>query len=256
MWNRKLLKDRAKVVLKVSYLKAFFVSLIIAVTGGEGSKLFNYNFRYNNNHQFQYQFKFNSLFTRNIDVFPYWNVFFIGIFIILVLMVFRIFVGYLVEVGGKHYFVRSAQYDININYLGFSFVKERYFNIVKTMLWRGFLNFLWSLLFIIPGIIKAYSYSMVPYILGDNPNILYNRAVELSIDMTDGEKMDMFVLDLSFIGWYILGSILFGVGVVLVMPYDNATKAELYLVLRKNALDKNLCSYEELGMDKALDNPL
>ena len=89
---------------------------------------------------------------------------------------------------------------------------------------------------------------MVPYILSDNPNIGYERAVELSIEMTAGEKMDMWVLDLSFIGWYLLGTLLFLVGVLFVMPYENATKAELYLVLRQNALERGLCSYEELNL--------
>jgi len=62
----------------------------------------------------------------------------------------------------------------------------------------------------------------------------------------------MWVLDLSFIGWYLLGALLFLVGVLFVMPYENATKAELYLVLRKNALDNGLCSYEELGLKPTL----
>ena len=87
---------------------------------------------------------------------------------------------------------------------------------------------------------------MVPYILADNPNIGYNRAIELSNNMTKGQKFDMFILDLSFIGWYLLGSLLFFVGIFFVLPYENATKAELYLVLRQNALDNNYSSPEEL----------
>jgi uncharacterized membrane protein len=66
--------------------------------------------------------------------------------------------------------------------------------------------------------------------------------------MTMGHKFDMFVLDLSFIGWYLLGSLALGVGVLFVMPYENATNAELYLVLRKDALETNLCSYEDLSL--------
>lgn len=106
--------------------------------------------------------------------------------------------------------------------------------------------FLWSLLLIIPGIIKAYAYRMVPYILADNPNIGVNEAITLSNEMTRGHKFDMFVLDLSFIGWYILGSIALGIGVLFVMPYENATNAELYLVLRKEALRNGWCRYEDL----------
>jgi uncharacterized membrane protein len=64
--------------------------------------------------------------------------------------------------------------------------------------------------------------------------------------MTDGHKFKMFVLDLSFIGWYLLGVLLLVVGTLFVLPYDNATRAELYLVLRQNALNNGLCSANEL----------
>jgi len=90
---------------------------------------------------------------------------------------------------------------------------------------------------------------MVPYILADNPNIGYKRALELSNKMTAGQKFDMFVLDLSFIGWYLLGILVLFVGVLFVMPYENATKGELYLALRQNALDNGVCSYEELMLN-------
>lgn len=93
---------------------------------------------------------------------------------------------------------------------------------------------------------------MVPYILADNPNIGVKKAIALSNEMTLGHKFDMFVLDLSFIGWYLLGALAFGIGVFFVLPYENATDAELYLVLRKNALETNLCSSEDL----LLTNPI
>lgn len=64
----------------------------------------------------------------------------------------------------------------------------------------------------------------------------------------DGHKFNMWVLDLSFIGWYLLGMLALLIGTLFVMPYVNATKAELYLVLRQNALDNRLCSYEELNI--------
>ncbi len=74
---------------------------------------------------------------------------------------------------------------------------------------------------------------MVPYILADNPSIGAERAIQLSNRMTGGEKWDMFVLDLSFLGWYILGMLALGIGVIFVNPYVDSTKAELYLILRK-----------------------
>lgn len=74
------------------------------------------------------------------------------------------------------------------------------------------------------------------------------RAVELSKQMTNGHKWNMFVLDLSFLGWYILGFLALGIGVLFVMPYDHSTKAELYKVLRQQALYDGLSSNKELNL--------
>lgn len=166
--------------------------------------------------------------------------------VILLVLAFRVLLGYALEVGARRYFIQAAEDNADLNCLGFAFEKQKYINIIKAMLWRGFINFLWYLLLIIPGIVKAYAYRMVPYILADNPNIGYKRALELSKKMTDGEKFNILILDLSFIGWYILGVMALFIGVLFVLPYVNATNAELYLFLRQGAIDKGLCSSDEL----------
>ncbi|MFW5787658.1 MAG: DUF975 family protein, partial [Halanaerobiales bacterium] len=91
-------------------------------------------------------------------------------------------------------------------------------------------------------------YKMVPYILADNPDIGASRAIELSNSMTDGEKWEMFFLDLSFIGWFLLGVLTFGIGWFFVQPYYDATYGELYLILREKALDLGLTTKEELNI--------
>ena len=68
----------------------------------------------------------------------------------------------------------------------------------------GLYTFLWSLLFFIPGIVKAYSYSMALYVLAENPGKSARECIKESMEMTNGHKMELFVLDLSFIGWIIL----------------------------------------------------
>lgn len=243
MWTRAELKSRAKVVLKTSYWKAFLVSLIIAFVGGNGgSGGSSYSFGSGD---------FSDFVTRNDSRFlPVFMVTFFSIFLIILVAIlcFRVFLGYPLEVGGRTYFLRSAENNVDMNYLGYSFNGQRYMSIVKTMFFRGLFIFLWTLLLIIPGIIKSYAFSMVPYILADNPNIGYKRALQLSSQMTKGEKFDIFVLDLSFIGWYILGVLALGIGVFFVMPYENATKAELYLILRQKSLQNESCSYEELNI--------
>lgn len=92
---------------------------------------------------------------------------------------------------------------------------------------------LWSLLFIIPGIVKSYSYAMAPYIMQDDPTKSWKECIDESRYMMDGYKGKLFLLDLSFIGWIIVGLLCFGVGVLFVTPYINQTRANFYLELKK-----------------------
>lgn len=234
MWTREELKTKAKAVLSTNYWQAFLVALVIFLLGAEGSS--------------------GSSGGRQDDAYIYQDMgdalkyLLIGLGVTLIFICIRIFVGYMLEVGGRKFFIRAAQGESKMGYLGYVFKEKRYWDVFKTMIYRDVLIFLWTLLLIIPGIIKGYAYRMVPYILADNPNIGYKRAVELSNAMTMGQKWDIWVLDLSFIGWYLLGAIALGVGILFVNPYSYATSAELYLKLREEALSKGLCSYEELNL--------
>ena len=88
--------------------------------------------------------------------------------------------------------------------------------------------FLWSLLFIIPGIVKTYSYSMSYYLAIDHPDWDWKQCIDESRRIMDGNKWKLFVLDLSFIGWYIVGMLACGIGVLWVYPYNEAARAEFY----------------------------
>jgi len=96
----------------------------------------------------------------------------------------------------------------------------------------GLYTFLWSLLFVIPGIIKSISYSMSMYILAENKGKSARECIEESKAMTEGHKMDLFVLALSFIGWILLGCITCGIAYIWVIPYMNATYANAYQSLK------------------------
>lgn len=249
MWSRKELKERAKNVLRISYWKAFLVSIIVGIasgSGGSGGGSFNNHFGSSGSSSSSFSSSGDGLAFLGIAI----GILIVIIIVTLLALAFRIFLGYALEVGGRKYFVQAAQNDISMDYLGYAFKKDRYLNIIKAMLWKALWNFLWYLALIIPGIVKSYAYRMVPYIMADNPDIKYDRALELSKQMTDGQKLDMFVLDLSFLGWILLGLIACCIGVIFVSPYINSTNAELYLALRKNALDNQLCSYEELGLQQ------
>ena len=237
MWTRSELKERAKNILRNNYWQALLVSIVIVLAGGghgsSGGSAGRSNHIRQNFNGFDYYFDRYA-----------WVV----LLVILAIILIRIFLGYLLEVGGRKYFIQSASQDSDFSYLGFAFNGEYYVNVVLTMFYRAVLIFLWTLLFIIPGIIKSYAYRMVPYILADNPNIGYSRAVELSNQMTMDQKFDIFVLDLSFLGWYLVGTLAFFVGVIFVMPYQDATNAELYIKLRDEAIERGICSREELNI--------
>ncbi len=88
--------------------------------------------------------------------------------------------------------------------------------------------FLWTLLLIIPGIIMAYAYALVPYIIKDNPELSVPQAIRKSRQMMKGHKFDLFYLHLSFIGWYLLSLITLGIGLFWLMPYVSGATAAFY----------------------------
>lgn len=106
---------------------------------------------------------------------------------------------------------------------------------------RNLYVFLWSLLFIIPGIVKSYAYSMTPFIMAEHPDLTASRAIELSIQMMDGHKTDLFILDLSFLGWSILAILTGNLGYLFLNPYENAAHAAFY---RQLQVENKYTSYE------------
>ena len=102
---------------------------------------------------------------------------------------------------------------------------------------KGIFIVLWALLFIVPGIVKLYQWRYTNQILAENPDMSYQEVLEASEVLTKGHKMDLFVLDLSFIGWYLLFGILdlltIGLASYALQPYVNATNAEAYYWLKE-----------------------
>lgn len=116
------------------------------------------------------------------------------------------------------------------------------------MIWMYLFVFLWSLLFVIPGIVKAFSYWMTPYLLADCPNLDPQEALKLSMRMTEGRKGEIFVMYLSFLGWFLLSACTAMILYVLyVGPYIHTSMAGLYLKLKQEALDRGVVRAEELA---------
>lgn len=144
----------------------------------------------------------------------------------------KIFVLNPLAVGTNKFFVQNAiNPETSLSVMGDGF-KIGYKNNAKVMFQKDLYIFLWSLLFIIPGIIKGYEYMMIPYLLADNPEMTADEAFRRSKEIMDGHKMDAFILGLSFIGWRILGIFTCGLlDLFFTSPYYFATRAEMYLTL-------------------------
>ena len=145
----------------------------------------------------------------------------------------KIFVLGPVEVGCKRYMTMAREVKPQLGEMGFAF-KNCYTNIVKTMFLKNLYIFLWSLLFIIPGIVKSYEYRMVPYLLAEYPDMAPAEAFRISREMMTGNKSEAFILDLSFLGWNLLSTVTLGlVGVFYSAPYQMLTNSALYLTLKR-----------------------
>lgn len=93
---------------------------------------------------------------------------------------------------------------------------------------RGLYTALWTLLFIIPGIVKSYSYAMTPFIMAENPDMTANEAITASRQLMDGHKIELFWLNLTFFGWSLLCVLTLGIGYLFLNPYMNAAHAAFY----------------------------
>ena len=100
--------------------------------------------------------------------------------------------------------------------------------ITNTLLLRWVYVFLWSLLLVVPGIVKSYSYAMTEYVLIDNPSLSYEAVIQRSSQMMKGKRWSLFLLDLSFIGWIILSIITLGIGFIFLAPYWQTARAHFY----------------------------
>ena len=114
-------------------------------------------------------------------------------------------------------------------------LEDRWLVSLLAGLWNALWVILWSLLFIIPGIVKAYSYSMMFYVVAENPKIGAIKAMDISKILTQGHKADLFIMDLSFLGWIILSILSCGIGFIWLYPYMTMTEINAYYDLKRMA---------------------
>lgn len=269
MWTRAELKSKAKFSFKRNYWKSVLISLILALLVGGGSSgssissavsnnligssdssvtddysnddssLYDGNDFYDDTYDGNVEDDIDDLKsmadnTAGMMAIGIFLMVFIIVFVVLmaVVILLDVFIFNPLEVGCKKYYLRNLNEPAQVGNIGYAF-DNNYKNITKTMFFRDLFTVLWTLLFIIPGIVKSYEYQMIPYLLADNPQMTKEQAFEESKRMMQGQKWKAFVLDLSFIGWNILSALTLGIlGIFYVQPYMDATHAALYEALR------------------------
>lgn len=256
MWNRAGLKANAKENLKRFYWPAFLVCIIVGIFNGGGGGIsgsfngFSSGFNGGSSSSSLESLEYG-------DYSSFLDPMIIGVVasVILVICAIAIAVSLLVGnpllVGKNRFFMCNRDVKTGIGAIGYAFSSGSFWNVVKTMFLMQLFTFFWSLLLVIPGIIKSYEYAMIPYILAENPEIDSRRAFELSKEMMMGQKWNYFVLQLSFIGWFLLGLLACCIGGVFVNPYYEATLSEFYGWAREKMLTSGYSnSYELKGFSE------
>ncbi len=242
MWTRRELKERAKAAFKANYWRCVLVAFILAllIGGGAGSSVRKNETADLTTEQqkamallaeddnlgrlMEGMEKLSALPSSKIKI-SLGGLGLVGF--LLSILVFNPLI-----VGCYRFFLQNSRGPAELNELGAGF-KGDWGNVVLVMFLKNLFLALWTMLFIIPGIVKAYAYRMVPYILKEHPELSGTQAITLSRRMMKGHKGDAFVLDLSFIGWILLSALTFGIlHLFYVGPYIQATDAELYKVVR------------------------
>lgn len=246
-----VLKERAKNNIGKKRGETIVVALIIAFVTGTlslptGSSNFSFNYNINGEPSIPNPSDLDTIFSGFDSLFQ-------GVFLLVIAVAAIIALAKTVflsplTVGGLRYFLKLRKDEnTGIGEVIGNFKDGNYLNIVLIMFLQNLFTALWSLLCVIPGIIKGIEYSMIPFILSVRPDIDRKEAFRLSRALTHGHKLDLFLLDLSFIGWELLSVFTCGIlSIVYVNPYIFATDAEAFAYLRENAIKRGAVSPEEL----------
>ena len=164
---------------------------------------------------------------------------------LIITIAFVLFVTIPLNIGLTRYFILNSKGRSDINELAYPY-KNNLMNIITAVIKQVVFVYLWSLLFVIPGIVKSFSYYMVDFIIAENPYITSKRAFEISKKAMVGYKGKAFLLGLSFIGWILLSILTFGIGLLFLEPYMSAASAEFYLDVKESAFERGIILDGEL----------
>lgn len=257
VFDRVSYKERGKEIIKANFWILVLASFVANLLGGQSS--FNSSGGggvstggSSGNIETYYDVETGEINESAVDALVVAFTAFTVVFIVILAIgiLYSIFVGGIMQVGKKKIFLENVDQPNTDFALVFSgFTGGKYMQRVKVMFAYNLRIWLWTLLFIIPGVIAAYKYYLVPYIVADNPDIDPKRALELSKEMTDGHKFDIFVMELSFYGWMLLsGCCTCGILGFWVNPYMEASFAVMYTEMKNHAITNGIATADEFGM--------
>ena len=271
MWTRKSVKQKGKKAFLGNYWKCVLVAIILSIAIGAGSygagsgsslsstftniishaenddRNVDRTVEYTDDDGTSHKVTFDvdladpvSVDQEDINILIGFLV--VGAVIYVVIMAFALAFKYFLMIpfdyGCRKFFRKNLDEPAKLSNIVYVF-DSHYKNIVKTAFLTDLFIWLWSLLFIVPGIIKSYSYRLVPYIMSENPDMNFRDAQAESARLMKGNKWKSFVLDLSFIGWDILTLMTWGfLEIFFVGPYKASTDAALYESI-KYGIDAN-----------------
>ena len=249
MWTRQLLKENAKIAFRRNYLTCVLVCVVSSVLGSLATTFLGNSDATMTVEDLEilYDADRMELFLSQIDP----KILLIGLVAavlgFVISLCFSIFVSNVLSVGSNRYFLENREHKVDFAQVFYGFREGRYMTNVRVLFLRVLYIWGWSLLFVIPGVVKAYSYMLVPYILAENTYLDRRRVFELSREMMRGHKWEAFKLELSFYGWFLLSMATSGlVGIFYVNPYWSATFAEFYSAIKAEAKMKGLYTSDEL----------
>lgn len=238
--DRAQLKENAKKLFHKNYWHSVIVALVMTLGTGSLNR-FNFNFKDGFMNGYLEEFSSNGSTDFFSDFLSSGVAALVGTVAVVAAIcgiVLSIFVFSTLRCGGIRYFMKLRRnHKVDVSEVVANFRDKTFLNIAKISFLKYLYLFLWSLLFIIPAIIMGLEYWAIDYILAVRPDLSKDEAFRLSKKIMDGNKLDLFVLDISFFGWYILSILTFSLaGVFYVNPYVQATYVEFFDKIRNEAI--------------------
>lgn len=229
-FNRTELKKKGKELIRQEYGSAVLAGAILMIAA-----LDSFMFSNNSGLRIETQGIFPTP-SEFMNALSNANFFYTATFVLFVTFFFSVFIGNPMVYGARNWFKYHGQGKMNQDTTLFSgFHKSSWLRISACILWRDLICFCWGLLLIVPGIIKHYEYLFVPYILEEHPRMSSLDVMKYSSNLTKGHKMELFLLDLSFIGWDLLGVVTLGLSFLFYSgPYLDQSQACAYLSIQEN----------------------